>query len=756
MFNQVSYTVLIERLRAFADGHYLIKSFTHGMPDAKDITKSSVFPWMHVVPKSVTPSAGSRAYSIDVIFADLPRNKAEKQDNEKEVVSDCIRLCEDLLAEVQNGYTIFGTDVEITGTPNIEPFISDFANSLSGAVLSIELTFPWNWSACDIPADWSVGGSGSSGGSQVPSALVLKVNGVDNTVQDLLDIVNGTNTTIEDLGDGRVRINSSGGVSSVSWGDIIGNIADQLDLAMWFNEKADITSLAEVAFTGDYNDLQNLPTIPASQIQSDWNQSNNTSLDFIKNKPTIPSPQVNSDWNAISGVEEILNKPTIPTELRDLTDVNIIGPLQNDTLLFDTPSNQFINGQLGAVAYSNDYNDLDNIPSIPPVIGDMTKSVYDTDNDGIVDSAERVQIVVRNSTGSTLLKGQVVYLSGATGNRPNAVLADASTEATSSKTIGLVMANIANNADGNVAVNGTLHDLDTSSFTDGATLWLSETAGAMQQNTPPAEPAHAVFIGYVARSHPNLGRIVLAIQNGYELDELHGVQIVSPLQKNLLSYNSASGLWENKAIDSTWMSDRTAVGGGLIGLSNPSAISYIRINADNSVTTRTPAQVLSDLGISANIILGRDFTGLTVSNTTTNTVAFSALIPANTLQASDFIELISQFQSTVGNGVSIIWRTYLNTTPNVGGTLLATWQNAVGTGNTGFLRNIFVTAVGASGNLRITGTGNIVSNPYVFNSAVINNVAINTTIDQYIVIGVQMGNAVSTATILGTLLKLTR
>jgi len=71
------------------------------------------------------------------------------------------------------------------------------------------------------------------------------------------------------------------------------------------------------------------------------------------------------DWNASSGDYQILNKPIIPTELRDLTDVNILSPAQNDTLLFDAPTNQFLNGQLGDVAYSNDYNDLSNLPTIP-------------------------------------------------------------------------------------------------------------------------------------------------------------------------------------------------------------------------------------------------------------------------------------------------------------------------------------------------------------------------------------------------------
>lgn len=46
-------------------------------------------------------------------------------------------------------------------------------------------------------------------------------------------------------------------------------------------------NLANVATTGDYDDLLNKPTIPAAQVQSDWNQSDSNSVDFIKNKPTL-------------------------------------------------------------------------------------------------------------------------------------------------------------------------------------------------------------------------------------------------------------------------------------------------------------------------------------------------------------------------------------------------------------------------------------------------------------------------------------
>jgi hypothetical protein len=178
--------------------------------------------------------------------------------------------------------------------------------------------------------------------------------------------------------------------------------------------------------------------------------------------------------------------------------------------------------------------------------GDMLRATYDVDNDGVVDSAERTEIIVRNSTGTTLTKGTVVYLSGATGNRPNALRAQAHTEATSSKTIGMVEADIPNNSDGYVATNGTLHNLDTSAFTAGDAVWLSATTAGGITTTVPAEPNHAVFVGYIARSHPTQGRIVLHIQNGYELNELHGVLVTSEANNDLLVYESSTALWKNK------------------------------------------------------------------------------------------------------------------------------------------------------------------------------------------------------------------
>ena len=50
MFNNISYNVVVERFKVFAEGHFLIKRFTHGQIDQTDLDKDQQFPWMHLAP----------------------------------------------------------------------------------------------------------------------------------------------------------------------------------------------------------------------------------------------------------------------------------------------------------------------------------------------------------------------------------------------------------------------------------------------------------------------------------------------------------------------------------------------------------------------------------------------------------------------------------------------------------------------------------------------------------------------------------
>ena len=155
------------------------------------------------------------------------------------------------------------------------------------------------------------------------------------------------------------------------------------------------------------------------------------------------------------------------------------------------------------------------------------------------------QIVrVKNNTGTALSDGQVVYVTGAQGQRPTVALADADTEASSLSTIGVVTEPIADGAEGFATLAGLVRNLDTSAWTEGAQLYLSSTAGGLT-STRPASPAHAVRVGWVVRQHATAGSILVHVQNGYELDELHDVLITDLADGEILTHDAATGLWKN-------------------------------------------------------------------------------------------------------------------------------------------------------------------------------------------------------------------
>ena len=124
-------------------------------------------------------------------------------------------------------------------------------------------------------------------------------------------------------------------------------------------------TLATVATSGSYNDLNNTPNLATVATSGSYND--------LSDKPTIPSAQVNSDWNASSGVQQILNKPTLATvatsgsysDLSNTPNLATVATTGSYNDLSNTPS-------LATVATSGDYTDLSNKP-------DLSHYVEDTD-----------------------------------------------------------------------------------------------------------------------------------------------------------------------------------------------------------------------------------------------------------------------------------------------------------------------------------------------------------------------------------------
>ena len=104
---------------------------------------------------------------------------------------------------------------------------------------------------------------------------------------------------------------------TVSFANLSWQPSDNANLASALNAKADSTSISAVGFSGDYDDLLNKPSIPAGQVQSDWNQTTTTAVDYIKNKPTIPSKTsqlTNDSWYITSSYHDSSKQDKLTTQ----------------------------------------------------------------------------------------------------------------------------------------------------------------------------------------------------------------------------------------------------------------------------------------------------------------------------------------------------------------------------------------------------------------------------------------------------------
>lgn len=245
---------------------------------------------------------------------------------------------------------------------------------------------------------------------------------------------------------------------------------------------------------------------------------------------------------------------------------------------------------------------------------------------------------VKNMTGATLVKGTVVFISGANGNKPLVSKAIATTDALSARTFGLVQSNILNNGTGNCVIIGDLSGLNTSSFTDGDQLYLSGTVAGGYTSTRTLAPTHLVYIGKVTRSHPTLGQIEVQIQNGYELNEIHDVQIISVANNQVLNYDSATSLWKNKTLAKAD-----------VGLSNVDNTS----DANKPISTATQTAldlkaVLSDVGrLSSDYTLSNVATAQNIFNIgSSGNGSFNAL--GSTLYEIELFVNLTSLSSTSG------------------------------------------------------------------------------------------------------------
>jgi len=249
--------------------------------------------------------------------------------------------------------------------------------------------------------------------------------------------------------------------------------------------------------------------------------------------------------------------------------------------------------------------------AVTPAFGDNDTSIATT---AFVQSAllggtavaRNLEVEVRNQSGSTIAAGSIVYISGATGNKPLITLAQANNDANSAQTIGFVKTSIANNGTGFVIVRGELENIDTSALTEGVQLYLSPTTAGTWTTTKPSAPQHLVYVGIVIRSHPTLGTILVAVQNGYELGEIHDVALGTLANNDLLAYESSTDLWKNKTFSALGLLTSADAASTYAPIASPTFTGTVTIPAGASISGFAP---LASPGLTGNVTITSNSTG---------------------------------------------------------------------------------------------------------------------------------------------------
>jgi len=196
---------------------------------------------------------------------------------------------------------------------------------------------------------------------------------------------------------------------------------------------------------------------------------------------------------------------------------------------------------------------------------------------------------VKNTSGTTMTKGTVVYISGVQGNTPIVSRSLATSDATSAFTIGLCAEDISDNSTGWIVFQGELSGINLSAYQAGDTLYLSGTNAGQMTNVISLAPTHYVRIGVVTKATAS-GEMIVNIINGFELDEIHDVKITNIQDKEIIQYSD--GLWRNTAPSGILISD---LGG--VKIQTPASGNLLTFSGVNNNLVNVPSMFVSFYGL---------------------------------------------------------------------------------------------------------------------------------------------------------------
>jgi hypothetical protein len=294
---------------------------------------------------------------------------------------------------------------------------------------------------------------------------------------------------------------------------------------------------------------------------------------------------------------------------------------------------------------------------------------------------------VTNDDTVTITKGQPVYAFSGAGDRMSVKLAYNTLDSTSAQTVGLVYStSIASGQKGLIIIQGLLDGLSIlpdTTWDDGDPVYLGTTAGSITK-TKPYAPNHLVYLGVVTTaSNGSSGRMYVRIQNGYELDEIHDVDLktTTPTTGDYIYFNSA-GLWVNSK---DWQGNAIAVNKGGTGFTSYAVGDLLYADTSTSLAKLAAVatgSVLISNGVTtapswSNSPTLRSILLSNASNSNTLTLESGVTSTSYTITLPTAAATGAQYLQTTGAGGTLQWASGTTT----GVSSIGTYVNGTGRAN---------------------------------------------------------------------------